>query len=197
MMMLHTYAQSFSKDSSSYKSKPLKIDEINIVSSYYSQNGDHSAITGGIGTERVVDLSNRLDVKWVGWNKNQRKHSLTASLDIDHHSSASSAYVNNSGASKTGGTRIYSSIDWTFENEKKETALELGAYYSKEYNYKSFGLDAGFTKKTKNNGEFNVKLTGNFDKVKQILPSELIPVDKGRTPAGTTYITIASGKRLH
>src|SRR5664279_3850923 len=194
IMVLQAFSQSAAKDSSTYKSKPLKIDEINLVSSYYTQNGDHSAVTGGIGTERVVDLANGLDVKWVGFDKNQRKHSLTASLGIDHHSSASSAYVNKSGASKTGGTRIYPSVDWTIENEKKGTGLAFGAYYSREYNYKSFGLDAGFTKKNKNNGEFGVKLTGYFDHVKQILPSELIPVDTVITPAGTTYITTASGK---
>src|SRR5664279_1808372 len=194
IMMLHAFSQSVAKDSSTYKSKPLKIDEINFVTSYYTQNGDHSAVTGGIGTEKVVDLANGLDVKWIGWDKNHRKHSLTASLGIDHHSSASSAYVNKSGASKTGGTRIYPSIDWTIENEKKGTGVEFGTYFSREYNYKSFGLDAGFTKKTKNNGEFNVKLTGYFDKVKQILPSELIPVDTVRTPSGTVYITTASGK---
>ena len=50
------------KDTTFYISKPLKIDEVNLVSSYYSQNGDHSAITGGIGTEKVTDLSNGLDV---------------------------------------------------------------------------------------------------------------------------------------
>jgi len=107
LLMLHAFAQSVEKDSATYASKPLKVDEINLVSSYYTQNGDHSAITGGIGTERVVDLANGIDVKWVGFDKNQRKHSLTATLGIDHHSSASSAFVNKSGASKTGGTRVY------------------------------------------------------------------------------------------
>jgi len=50
-MMLHAFSQSTAKDSSAYKTRPLKVDEINIVSSYYAQDGNHSAITGGIGTE--------------------------------------------------------------------------------------------------------------------------------------------------
>ena len=194
LLMLHAFSQSVEKDSSTYGSKPLRVDEVNLVSSYYTQNGDHSAITGGTGTERVVDLANGLDIKWVGIDKSQRKHSLTATLGIDHHSSASSAFVNKSGASKTGGTRVYPSIDWTVENARRGTGFELGSYYSEEYNYKSFGLDAGLTKKTTNNGEFNVKLTGYFDKVKQILPSELIPVDTVRSTSGTVYITTASGR---
>ena len=36
MIMLHAYAQFQDKDTSFYISKPLKIDEINLVSSYYT-----------------------------------------------------------------------------------------------------------------------------------------------------------------
>src|SRR5450759_3703384 len=174
MMMLHAYSQFQTKDAATYESKPLKIDEINLVSSYYTQDGNHSPITGGIGTEKVTDFSNGLDVKWIGWDARQRKHTLTAGLGYDHHSSASSAFVNKSGASKIGGSRIYPSLNWSIENEQKGTGFGLGVYYSKEYNYTSYGLDAEFSKKTKNNGEFTCKITGYFDQVKLIYPSEFV-----------------------
>jgi len=174
LMMLHAFSQYQDKDTSFYIAKPLKIDEINLVSSYYKQNGDHSAITGGIGTEKVSDLSNGLEVKWIGWDAMQRKNTLTAGLGFDHHTSASSAFVNKTGASKTGGTRIYPSLNWNIEDAKKGTGMGIGLYYSKEYNYTSYGLDAEFSKKTKNNGEFNAKLSGYFDRVKLIYPSEFV-----------------------
>jgi Protein of unknown function (DUF3570) len=174
MMMLHAYSQFQTKDAATYESKPLKIDEINLVSSYYTQDGNHSPITGGIGTEKVTDFSNGLDVKWIGWDTRQRKNTLTAGLGFDHHSSASSAFVNKSGASKIGGSRIYPSLNWSIENEQKGTGFGLGVYYSKEYNYTSYGLDAEFSKKTKNNGEFTGKITGYFDQVKLIYPSEFV-----------------------
>jgi len=175
MMVLHSFGQyQQDKDTTFYVSKPLKIDEVNLVSSYYKQDGEHSAVTGGIGTEKVTDLSNGLEVKWVGWDDMNRKHTLTAGLGIDHHTSASSAYVNKSGASKTGGSRIYPSLNWNMENAKKGTGVGLGIYFSKEYNYTSFGLDAEVSKKTKNNGEFGAKLTGYFDRVKLIYPSEFV-----------------------
>ena len=54
VMMLHAFSQYRAKDTTVYESKPLKVDEINIVSSYYNQDGNHSAVTGGIGTEKVA-----------------------------------------------------------------------------------------------------------------------------------------------
>ncbi|MDP4284368.1 MAG: hypothetical protein Q8891_08095 [Bacteroidota bacterium] len=71
IMMLQAFAQYHDKDTTLYNSRPLKVDEINLVSSYYSQNGDHSAITGGIRTEKVTDLSNGLDVTWIGREFNE------------------------------------------------------------------------------------------------------------------------------
>ena len=57
------------------------------------------------------------------WDDMNRKHTLTAGLGIDHHTSASSAYVNKSGASKTGGSRIYPSLNWNMENAKKKAQV--------------------------------------------------------------------------
>jgi hypothetical protein len=97
--------------------------------------------------------------------------------------------VSKSGASKTGGTRIYPSIDYTVEN-LRGASFGFGAYYSTEYNYKSFGLDLHAGKKLGTNTEINGKISGFFDKVKLIYPSELIPSAIVTTP--TTYTT-ASG----
>lgn len=66
-MLLHAFSQ-VTKDSAAFQPRKLKLDEVNLVSSYYTQNGDHSAIGGGIGTEKVTDLANGLELKWVGWS---------------------------------------------------------------------------------------------------------------------------------
>src|ERR1041385_5485928 len=79
---------------SEYNPRALHIDEINLVSSYYWQNGDHSPVTGGIGTEKVTDISNGLDLKMVWGDPKVKQNSLTLGLGIDHHTSASAAYVN-------------------------------------------------------------------------------------------------------
>ena len=192
MMFLSGYSQWVGKPDSVYTARPLKLDEINLVSSYYTQEGNHSAVTGGIGNEHVVDLSNGLELKFIGWDTKNTKHTLGVDLGIDHHTSASSAYVSKTGASKTGGTRIYPSVDWTRENSKGNT-FGLGVYYSTEYNYKSFGMDIHAGKKLSWGTEVSGKVSVFLDKVKLIYPSELIP--KSTVSSPTTYTT-ASGNTV-
>jgi hypothetical protein len=196
LLLLNAFSQAVTKDTAGhaakeetveYVDKPLHLEETNIVSSYYTQNRNHSAVTGGIGTEKVTDLSNGLELKFAGANVEGHKYTLTTGLGFDHHSSASSAYVNKTGASKTGGSRVYPSIDFLVENKKSST-FGFGAYYSAEYNYHSFALDANYSHKIGKGGELSGKASAYFDRVKLIYPSELIPA----TTVVTT-VTSASG----
>ncbi len=180
LMFLHGFSQGIAKDTTGFQNKKLKLDEVNLVSSYYTQTGDHSAIRGGIGPENVTDLANGLELKWVGVDAHQRKSTLTADMGIDYHTAASQAWISKTGASRhTDGLRLYPSLDWTRENEKKGSSFNIGAYYSNEFNYKSLGVNAGITRKTKNNGEFGLKVSGYFDQVKMILPSEFEQASSG------------------
>ena len=202
LMFLHSYGQYSKRDTSNYQSRKLKLEEVNIVSSYYDQTADKSAVMGGRtdakGNADVTDFANGIDVKFVGWDRKNRKNSLSAGLGIDYHTAASQAYVDSNGTSKNDGTRIYPTLDWSIENEQKGTEWGLGLYYSAEHNYyHSLGLNGSFSKKTHNNGEFDFKLTGYFDQIKMIIPSEFIPVDSVKNiPTGDSivYITTASGR---
>jgi len=159
-----------------YKSLKLKVEEVNIVSGYYSQSGNHSPVTGGIGTQQLTDVSNVIDLKLVNWDILERKHSYNIELGIDHHTAASSAYVSKTGASRIGGTRIYPSLNWQVENEEKRTTFGLGASYSHEYTYQSFGFNILFSKKSKDlSREFNAKGNLFLDRVKMVEPGELRP----------------------
>ena len=180
---------------SDYKSRALHIDEINLVSSYYLQNGNHSPVTGGLGTEHVTDLSSGLDLK-LAWQADElHKNSLTFGMGYDHHTSASASYVALLGGSNTGGHRLYPSMDWTRENTKTGETFGIGAYYSGEYNYKSKGLDVHWSIKTPDkNGEFSVKLQAYLDQVTLIYPSDVHVLPTPTVVStGPTYITTASG----
>ena len=90
MLLFQGYSQNQPADSSAYKSTKLKLDEINLVSSYYQQDGNNSAVTGGVGTEELTDISNTLDIRLVKYGKTGKKHSLDVELGLDHYTSASS-----------------------------------------------------------------------------------------------------------
>jgi len=173
------------KDSSNYKPTKLKIDEINLVSSYYQQDGNNSSVTGGIGTEKLTDISNTIDVRFFKYDKAGIKHNWDVEVGIDHYSSASSDQIDlqaNSSASSSDN-RFYPSVTYSRENEAKGQSLSFGLSSSTEYDYQSFGGTIGYSKQTKNkNGEFIAKFQTYLDQVKMILPIELRGPD---SPTGT------------
>src|SRR5207237_1941741 len=141
-----------------------------------NQDGKNAAVTGGIGSEKLTDFSNTIDLKLSMYDKHNRKHSFTGDIGIDHYTSASSDKIDPSTISSAShaDTRIYPSLGWTTENEKKGTTVGAGLSYSSEFDYQSFGVNLNFAKKTNNrNGEFSAKLQGYFDKVSLIYPIDL------------------------
>lgn len=163
-------------DTSTLKSRKLKIEEMNLVSSYYGQSGDHAAVTGGTGTQKLTDIANVIDVKLTRYDRKLRKHTYDVEVGIDHYTSASSDRVDlkaNSSASYAD-TRIYPALTWSMENETKGNTISAGVSSSAEYDYLSFGANIGITKKTKDkNGEFSGRLQTFVDQVHMIAPEEL------------------------
>jgi len=158
------------------QSKKLSLDEINLVSSYYKQDGNNSAVTGGVGSEKLTDISNTIDVTMVKYDEKLRKNKLNLSVGIDHYTSASSDMIDlraNSSASHSD-KRIYPTLSWSRENANKGTTLMAGVSLSSEFDYQSYGANIGFAKKTPNKmGEFTAKLQAYLDQVKLIAPIEL------------------------
>ena len=187
LLFLHGFSQVTEHYTSIFQAKPLKLEEINLVTSYYSQTGSHSAVTGGgdlklngtiikgSGSEQLTDFANMLELKLVGYSETGIKHTILAGLGVDHHTAASQKWISSTGASSPEGNRVYPSLNWTAENENKGTEFGLGTYYSHEYNYTSFALDGHYGFKNKTGGEFSGKVSAYFDQVKLIYPSELIP----------------------
>ena len=179
-------------DSSGYQQRKLTFAEANIVSSYYSQDGNNSAVTGGIGTEKLTDFSNSFSIKLTRIDKKWRKHSFEGEIGIDYYTSASSDRIDlkaNSSASYND-VRVYPSFNWSMENTTTGVTVGAGASASKEFDYLSFGNQFNISKKTKDrSGEVGIKLFTYLDNLKLIYPVEL------RTgsfiPRGDDYPTAA------
>jgi len=189
--LLRLSAQTTPTDSTGYKSTKLKVDEINLVSSYYKQDGNNSAVTGGIGSEKLTDLSNTIDVKLLKYGKTGIKHTFDIEAGIDHYTSASSDKIDlqaNSSAS-SADNRFYPSLTYSRENEEKGNTFGIGLSSSSEFDYQSFGGNISYSKKTKDkNGEFTAKFQAYLDQVKMILPVELrTPTAPSGTESRNTF----------
>ena len=179
--LLSAFSQSAATDSSTYTTRKLTFEEANLISSYYHQDGNNSAVTGGIGTEKLTDLSNAFQLKFKKLDSHNRKHTYDLEFGIDHYTSASSDKIDPSTISSAShaDTRIYPSINWNREDEQKGNTIGAGISGSYEFDYTSIGANVSWAKKTNNeSGEFSVRLQTFLDKVKLIQPIEL------RTSAG-------------
>jgi hypothetical protein len=181
--ILSAFSQGNPNSDSAYKKRKLTFQEANLVSSYYNQNGNNSAVTGGIGTEKLSDISNSIDITLTKYDRRGRKHSFLGEIGVDHYTSASSDKIDPHTISSAShaDTRIYPSLGWTMENEQKGTTVGAGLSYSQEFDYQSFGANINFAKKTNNKmGEFSAKLQAYLDQVSLIYPIELRAANGGR-----------------
>ncbi|MFN8326531.1 DUF3570 domain-containing protein [Flavobacterium sp.] len=161
---------------SGYKKQKLKIEEINFVSSYYTQNGDNSAVTGGVGTEKLTDIATNFEVLLSKKDSKNNIHSFDVNVGIDSYTSASSDKIDPSTVSSASyqDIRVYPSVNYNFENVEKRYALNAGLSFSAEFDYTSIGANIGYTKTSKDkNREFSVKGMAFFDTWKVILPIEI------------------------
>ncbi|MDV7187004.1 DUF3570 domain-containing protein [Lutibacter sp. TH_r2] len=96
------FSQTKQEENKTYKKRVLENTEVDFISSYYSQDGDNAAVTGGIGTEELTDIASSLTVS-IPLNDDDV---LTIDATISAYSSASSSNLDpfdSSGASAGGG----------------------------------------------------------------------------------------------
>ena len=175
MLIANIKAQDPANDTT-YKVRKLHLYEINFVSSYYAQNGDHAAVTGGEGSEKLHDIANVIDVTFIRYTKHANKQSLAVSLGIDYYTSASSDMIDlaaNSSASHSD-IRTCPSLTFSSENNLKGTTVTGGISTSSESDYESKSASFSFSKKTEDhNGEFTMQTQLYLDRVSIIKPVEL------------------------
>ena len=165
-----------------YEARQLKVEEINFVSNYYHQEGNNSAVTGGIGTEQLINYANSFDLVLSKSDRRNRLHTLTLDANVDYYTSASSDKIDPltiSSASKSD-IHIYPSISWRVADPLTHISKGIGYSYSHEYDYQSHGFTAQVAKTSvDNNREVSVRGSAFFDTWKAILPSELRPANYG------------------
>ncbi len=151
----------------STNSSKLPIDA-NFLLNYYDQDGNHSAVTGGIGTEELSDYE-MLYVINVPLDTTSNL-GITAGVNLYTSASTDNIDFEMSSASKEG-FRGQFKLDYS----KTKGQLEFGftAEASIETDYVSNGIGARFT--TANFSEtrlFSIAVMGYFDQILPIFPEE-------------------------
>lgn len=196
------------KDSIVYKKRVLESTEVDFLSSYYKQDGVHSAVAGGIGSEDLSDFASNIVVS-VPMNADDI---LTIDVGISAYTSASSSNINpfergtTSGASG-GGSSVSSPYGTPWQASSGASAsdalVSLVANYahssddrnfnwnadvsfSNEYDYTSVGFGGGIAKLFNNkNSEVSLKANVYLDQWRPIYPTELSEYGK----YGANYAT--------
>lgn len=83
------YSQTAQDSTKVYKKRVLESVEVDFLSSYYTQDGDNAAVSGGIGTEELTDVTGTFVVS-IPLNDDDV---LTIDAGVSAYTSASSSNV--------------------------------------------------------------------------------------------------------
>ncbi|SFU66852.1 Protein of unknown function [Pustulibacterium marinum] len=175
-------------DSLAYKKRVLENTEVDFLASYYTQDGNNAAVSGGIGTEELTDGTSTIVVS-IPLNADDV---LTVDAGISAYTSASSSNVNpfdggkdanpfqaSSGASSSDlWTNLMGSYSHSSDDRNRIWALH--GSMSTEYDYFSLGFGGSYTMLfNEKNTELTVKANAYFDSWKRLYPYELRPFLSG------------------
>jgi hypothetical protein len=194
LSILSAFAQTSPADSTAFKSRKLKVAEVNFVSSYYTQDGHNSAVTGGIGTEKLSDVSTTFDISLTRTDLRNRVHAFRLEAGIDHYTSASSDKIDPSTISSASASdnRFYPTAAWSMVDEEKQYSMGAAISFSTEYDYFSKGASINVARFSKDhNREVALALNAYLDSWKIIYPIELRTLQTGAglvpNPQATGY----------
>ncbi|MCK8522724.1 DUF3570 domain-containing protein [Aquimarina sp. D1M17] len=170
------------KETEPYKKRVLEATEVDYLMSYYTQDGDNAAVTGGLGTEELNDITPTIVVS-IPLNDDDV---LTIDASVSAYTSASSSNVNpfdgnglanpfveSSGAS---GDDILTTITGTYSHssDDRNKIWSANASVANEYDYFSIGFGGSYTMLfNEKNTEVSIKGNVFLDNWNAIYPSEL------------------------
>jgi hypothetical protein len=169
-------------DSIVYKKRVLENTEVDFLLSYYKQDGVHSAVSGGMGSEDLTDVASNIIVS-MPLNDDDI---LTIDAGISAYTSASSSNINpydkantnpwqaSSGASQSD--QLTSLVaNYSHSSDDRNLVWNADLSFSNEYDYTSIGFGGGIAKLFNNkNTELSLKANVYLDQWRPIYPKELI-----------------------
>ncbi len=173
----------FAQDSTStYKKRVLEAPEVDFLASYYSQDGDNAAVSGGIGSEKLTDFTptivvaiplNDDDVLTIDAGVSAYTSASSSNIDPFDSNSPADPFVASSGASASdlwaGGN-----INYSHSSDDRNDIVSAKVSVSSEFDYFSFGFGGSYTKLfNEKNTELSVHANVYLDTWKLLYPIEL------------------------
>ena len=194
------FAQNKASDVSSsvYKKRVLDNIEIDILSSYYTQDGDNAAVTGGIGTEKLDDGAFNINIA-IPLNADGvltidgtvSAYTSASSSNLNPFSGASSGgddedddkdnsskvtgspWVESSGASKQD-VWVNGNIGYSHSSDDRNYIWGANVNFANEYDYSSLGFGASFARLFNDqNTELGIKGNIYLDMWRPEYPTEI------------------------
>lgn len=145
--------------------------EANFLSSYYEQDGNNGAVTGGIGTEKLNDISNAVIINIPLDSVN----SVSLYGGADYYSSASTDNINNVVSSASSSdVRGFGTVSYNRKNLNRNETYSVHVGFSGEFDYTSVNGGLSYTKEwNEGNSEINVRGQLFVDQWLLIYPAKL------------------------
>ncbi len=185
---LSSFAQQAQDSTKVYKKRVLETTEVDFLTSYYSQDGDNAAVSGGLGTEDLTDFTGTFVVS-IPLNDDDV---LTIDAGVSAYTSASSSnvdpfdsdtpadpFVASSGASASDLWANLTGI-YSHSSDDRNDIWSAKLSVSSEYDYFSIGVGGSYTKLfNEKNTEISVNGNVYIDTWNAIYPIELRPFGDG------------------
>ncbi|WP_245760429.1 DUF3570 domain-containing protein [Salegentibacter flavus] len=183
----NAYSQTTPDSTKVYKKRVLETTEVDFLTSYYTQDGDNAAVSGGVGTEELTDVTGAFVVS-IPLNDDDV---LTIDAGVSAYTSASSSNIDpfddgpadpfqaSSGAS-SGDLWANMTGSYSHSSDDRNDIWSAKLSVSSEYDYFSIGVGGSYTKLfNEKNTEFSINGNVYLDTWNTIYPMELRPFGEG------------------
>jgi hypothetical protein len=182
-LLILSVTLSYAQDSTStYKKRVLETPEIDFISSYYIQDGDNAAVSGGIGSEKLTDIASSIivsiplnadDVLSIDAGVSAYTSASSSNIDPFDGNEPADPFVASSGASASdvwgNGT-----INYSHSSESRNDILGAKVSMSAEFDYFSLEFGGSYSKLfNEKNTEVSINANVYLDTWNLIYPIEL------------------------
>ncbi|WP_273569051.1 DUF3570 domain-containing protein [Maribacter halichondriae] len=170
-----------------YKKRVLETTEVDFLSNYYVQDGENAAVSGGLGTEELTDVTGTFVISIPMSDDDV----LTIDAGVSAYTSASSSNVNpfddgpadpfvaSSGASRAD-TWVNLTGNYSHSSDDRNDIWSAKLSVSSEYDYFSIGFGGSYAKLfNEKNTELSIDANVYLDTWNAIYPIELRPFGTG------------------